>query len=256
MSDFQEDEKKSDTTDVVEPIATEGMCHFCFDVLIETLSTGNRDAWQQFPLKELEAYSSDLKCPLFVTWNKEASARGGSSSSTTNKAYHLRGCIGTLQPKPLTAKTIGQYAIQSGLRDHRFKPIQFSEIRFLQCSVSLLVRYEEADSYKDWTVGVHGIIINFRDTTFNNFSATYLPEVAKEQGWSVQTAVESLIRKAGYNGRITQELLDSIKCTRYQSSKYKVSFEEYVASAKNGKDPLEGVGRAIPHGHRPGCEIC
>lgn len=57
---------------------------------------------------------------------------------------------------------------------------------------------------------------------------SYLPEVASEQGWGQETAVESLIRKAGYHGRITGDLLKSIDCTRYQSSKRHVTFDEYV----------------------------
>lgn len=48
-------------------------------------------------------------------------------------------------------------------------------------------------------------------------------------GWTQREAIESLIRKAGYRDRITDALLDSIALTRYQSSKCKLSYDEYVA---------------------------
>jgi AMMECR1 domain-containing protein len=47
-------------------------------------------------------------------------------------------------------------------------------------------------------VGVHGLIIDFQDPVLLcKRSATFLPEVAKEQGWSQQECIEALIKKAG-----------------------------------------------------------
>ena len=71
-----------------------------------------------------------------------------------------------------------------------------------------------------------------------HYSATFLPEVAKEQAWTTKETVVALIRKAGYRGKITNDLLSQIQCTRYQSSKYRVSYSEYVTSCHGGKDPL------------------
>jgi AMMECR1 domain-containing protein len=50
--------------------------------------------------------------------------------------------------------------------------------------VSLLVDFEEADHHFDWEVGVHGIQIIF-SVESRSYSATYLPEVALEQGFVV-----------------------------------------------------------------------
>lgn len=51
-------------------------------------------------------------------------------------------------------------------------------------------------------VGVHGLIIGFRDPgTGASRSATYLPEIAHREGWSRRYTVESLCRKAGFNVR-------------------------------------------------------
>lgn len=56
-----------------------------------------------------------------------------------------------------------------------------------------------------------------------------MPEVAPEQGWNAQETLDSLIKKAGYNGRVTDALLKSIQLERYQSSKEKLTYSEYMA---------------------------
>lgn len=52
----------------------------------------------------------------------------------------------------------------------------------LTVNVSLLVNFEEGKDAIDWEVGKHGIIIK-GEYEGDYFSATYLPEVAPEQGW-------------------------------------------------------------------------
>ena len=76
-------------------------------------------------------------------------------------------------------------------------------------------------------------------------SATYLPEVAREQGWTQQRTVESLVRKAGFYGALSLELLCEIKCTRYQSSKQKLSFSKYISLL--GHDPIQQTMNGNPH---------
>lgn len=106
--------------------------------------------------------------------------------------------------------------------------------------VSLLVKYEECQDCFDWVVGVHGIIIKFGEQQQQYYSATFLPEVAKEQSWTTKETILQLIRKAGYRGSITNHLLSQIQCTRYQSSKCRMSYQEYVVERCGGKDPLSG----------------
>ncbi|KAG0367093.1 hypothetical protein BGZ54_004406 [Gamsiella multidivaricata] len=87
---------------------------------------------------------------------------------------------------------------------------------------------DEAEGYLDWEVGVHGIWIEFRDHNGRKRTATYLPEVAKEQNWTKKKAIESLLRKGGYRGVITEEVLTAIILTRYQSQKASVTYQEYL----------------------------
>ena len=84
-------------------------------------------------------------------------------------------------------------------------------------------------------MGTHGIYITFPPPTSSSstsprlFTATYLPEVAQSQGWSLTETLDSLIRKAGFKGPITRDLYESIDLTRYQSSKVEVTYPEFLA---------------------------
>ncbi|KAG0282068.1 hypothetical protein BGZ96_000863 [Linnemannia gamsii] len=124
-----------------------------------------------------------------------------------------------------------EYALTSAFKDGRFPPIDRKELSSLVCGVSLLVDFEEGDDYLDWEVGRHGIWIEFKDAKGRKKSATYLPEVTKEQGWTKEKAIESLLRKGGYREtKISQEFLDSIFLTRYQSRKAQVTYQDYLDS--------------------------
>ena len=61
------------------------------------------------------------------------------------------------------------------------------------------------------------------------FSACYLPEVAEEQGWDQLQAIDSAIRKAGWTGRISEDLRRAVRLRRYQSRACEVTWEEYAA---------------------------
>lgn len=167
----------------------------------------------------------ELHCdfsPLFVTWKK--AVNGGEP--------RLRGCIGTLEARCII-NGFKDYALTSALRDRRFPPIQAKELPFLQCTVSILTNYENAANYLDWEVGKHGIIIEFADPDYNTRrSATYSPDVAAQEGWTTIEAIDSLIRKAGYNGTITESVRKRIQLTRYQSTLYMMHYGDYVSYVK------------------------
>lgn len=60
-------------------------------------------------------------------------------------------------------------------------------------------------------------------------TATYLPDVIPDQGWTKQEAIDSAIRKAGFNGRITEEIRKALRVRRYRSEKVHCTYHEYVA---------------------------
>lgn len=49
-------------------------------------------------------------------------------------------------------------------------------------SLLFLQNFEDTDGYLDWTIGVHGIRIEFNNERGSKRNATYLPQVAHEQG--------------------------------------------------------------------------
>lgn len=80
---------------------------------------------------------------------------------------------------------------------------------------------------------MHGIRIEFVTERGSRRSATYLPQVATEQGWDQTETIDSLLRKGGYRGNITPEVRRSITLTRYQSQEIHMSYQDYL-SLKSG----------------------
>lgn len=76
-----------------------------------------------------------------------------------------------------------EYAITSALKDSRFSPITRDEVPRLTVSVSILQHFEEAEDYLDWNLGKHGIRIEFISERGSKRTATYLPQIATEQGY-------------------------------------------------------------------------
>lgn len=107
------------------------------------------------------------------------------------------------------------------MNDSRFTPINKAELPKLSVAVSFLVNFQKGrtDHYigkkaYDWEVGKHGIIIEIPPL----YRATFLPEVAKDEGWDQKTTLKYLISKAGFPGSLEQaEPL--IQLTTYESSK-------------------------------------
>ncbi|KAJ9506598.1 hypothetical protein QJQ45_018432 [Haematococcus lacustris] len=157
--------------------------------------------------------------------------------------WRLRGCIGTLEPRQLRP-ALRDYALISALRDSRFAPVTRRELSQLCCKVSLLSCFEVAADWQDWVVGTHGIIIEFSDPESGcRRSATFLPDVPPEQGWSVRDTLDALLRKAGFRGQVSASLLARIKLTRYQSSIASLTHEEYVR-VRGEVQQLEGCWAA------------
>ena len=193
---------------------------------------------------------------LFVTWETTSHLR-------SNKKPSLRGCIGTFSPLPL-AQGLREYALVAALQDHRFSPVRESELPSLICrrvlgrihihresltySVSLLTPMTPIPDPLGWTPGIHGIHISFPHPSTHSYSpsallshttghgarslsATYLPEVCLDQGWSREECVKSAIQKAGYRGKVEvgDKVWKSLKVKVYGSVKGKCTWEEYKA---------------------------
>jgi uncharacterized protein (TIGR00296 family) len=81
------------------------------------------------------------------------------------------------------------YSLIAALQDTRFRPVTLEEVPTLSAYISLLTDFEVIEDPLDWTVGTHGIEIEF-DGNGKKHRGTFLPNVAPEQGWDSVTTLE------------------------------------------------------------------
>jgi AmmeMemoRadiSam system protein B/AmmeMemoRadiSam system protein A len=122
---------------------------------------------------------------VFITLNRrdpdEVRARG-----------RLRGCIG--QPEPTFPLYYGTVlaALDAALRDPRFEPVAATELSRLEVEVTVLSPRRPVASWRDIRLGTHGIVLRKGDK-----AALFLPQVAPEQGWTLEQTLDALAEKAG-----------------------------------------------------------
>ncbi len=117
------------------------------------------------------------KCGVFVTLHS-----GGD----------LRGCIGYIFPMLPLWEAVMENARNAAFRDPRFTPLQPSELDGIEIEISVLTQPERIDSIDDFVLGRDGIILKR-----GQHQAVFLPQVAPEQGWDVETTMRHLSMKAG-----------------------------------------------------------
>jgi AmmeMemoRadiSam system protein B/AmmeMemoRadiSam system protein A len=104
----------------------------------------------------------------------------------------LRGCIGSLAPVEALYRSVHNNAVNAALQDPRFSPVQPRELPRIELDVSVLSPIRDIPSIANFKIGQQGIILEK-----GRYRAVYLPEVATEQGWSVEETLSSLSQKAG-----------------------------------------------------------
>jgi AmmeMemoRadiSam system protein A len=111
---------------------------------------------------------------------------------TLKTGGRLRGCIGSLAPTDTLYRSVHENAVNAAMRDPRFPPVGPAELAGLDVEISVLSPIEPIPSLEAFRLGEHGIILQK-----GMHRAVYLPEVAPEQGWTVDETLSSLSRKAG-----------------------------------------------------------
>lgn len=66
------------------------------------------------------------------------------------------------------------------------------------------------------------------------------------QGWTIIEAIDSLMRKAGYSGPITEQLRKRIQLTRYQSTLFTMHYSDYIAYVKTTRGAAPTINGAKP----------
>lgn len=112
----------------------------------------------------------------------------------------LRGCIGSLEPVEPLFMSVHNNAVNAALRDFRFSPVQAAELPRLKISVSILSPNRDIPGPDAFQPGRHGIIMHKGAAC-----AVFLPEVAVEQGWTRETTLSYLSRKAGLSADAWRE---------------------------------------------------
>ena len=138
---------------------------------------------ERFDVQKIPSPGSDSpvfrKMGAFVTLN----------DTTTGS---LRGCIGEIMPmRPLVGAVVAR-AVDSALNDPRFMPVTERELANIRVEVSALTPPSPVESWRDIVLGRDGMTLE-KDGYF----AVFLPQVAPEQGWDLETTLSYLSQKAG-----------------------------------------------------------
>lgn len=140
----------------------------------------------------IESYVKEGKTPEFGVKEPALQDKRG-VFITIYKDGDLRGCIGRHESDLPLYQTVAQMAVSAACHDFRFPPLRKEELNEIKIKVSVyLMSPTEIKSLDQFELGKHGIIIEKAGR-----SATYLPEVATEQGWTKEETLSSLCQKAG-----------------------------------------------------------
>jgi len=111
---------------------------------------------------------------------------------TLHKAGHLRGCIGRMEAdEPLWRVIVGM-ARAAAFGDPRFPPLKPDEWPQCELEISVLTPARPVAGPGEVELGRHGIVLHAAGRR-----AVFLPQVAAEQGWTLEETLTRLARKAG-----------------------------------------------------------
>ena len=135
--------------------------------------------------------SEAMKQPraAFVTLKKAPTLEGSKEMGPVK--LQLRGCIGDIFPQRPLYRSVIINAINACVNDKRFYPVTIDECSDVVIEISALTRPEPVASADDIRIGTDGVVLN-KDGS----SAVFLPQVAPEQGWDLETMLTRLSLKA------------------------------------------------------------
>ncbi|NLS94559.1 MAG: AmmeMemoRadiSam system protein B [Planctomycetaceae bacterium] len=119
---------------------------------------------------------------------------------TLHENGELRGCIGEIVPSRPVYRAVMAQAVNAGLNDHRFPPVELPELEEIDFEISALTPAHRVASASEIVLGTHGIVLEKA-----GHAAVFLPQVAPEQGWDLETTLTHLAQKAGLPGDAWKE---------------------------------------------------
>ncbi|MBN2446029.1 MAG: AmmeMemoRadiSam system protein B, partial [Phycisphaerae bacterium] len=111
---------------------------------------------------------------------------------TLTENGRLRGCIGDIFPQRPLYKSVLTNAIYAAFADRRFTPVQKDELPRIRIEISALTPPSPVASWRDIRIGTDGMVMSK-----DGHTAVFLPQVAPEQGWDLETTLANLSMKAG-----------------------------------------------------------
>ncbi|MBN1509413.1 MAG: AmmeMemoRadiSam system protein B [Sedimentisphaerales bacterium] len=111
---------------------------------------------------------------------------------TLKKHGQLRGCIGDIFPQRPLHKSVIANAVYAAFADRRFPQLQKDECNQIRIEISALTPPSPVASAQEIRIGTDGMVLNK-----DGRSAVFLPQVAPEQGWDLETTLTHLSMKAG-----------------------------------------------------------
>jgi AmmeMemoRadiSam system protein A len=107
-------------------------------------------------------------------------------------ALSLRGCLGDTRSMLPLYLSVAQLAREAASSDPRFEPVRQDELSRLSVEVSVLGPFVRLVQPADLVLGLDGVQIRKGAAL-----ALFLPQVATEQGWTIEQLLGQLARKAG-----------------------------------------------------------
>jgi AmmeMemoRadiSam system protein B/AmmeMemoRadiSam system protein A len=155
------------------------------------IGAADRKALLRFARSTIERYLATETLPLArdfspVLWRDQA------VFVTLKKKGALRGCIGQLHADRPLCQVVGVKAFQAAFQDRRFPPVRAEELAEIDIEISLLTPPKRVPGVEAIKLGRDGVTM-YKDGR----GATYLPEVAVEQGWNRSEMLAHLCQKAG-----------------------------------------------------------
>ena len=112
---------------------------------------------------------------------------------TLKKNGQLRGCIGDFSADEPLWEKVKKMALAAAFDDPRFLPLSPEELDEIKIEISVLSPMRKVNSVEEIEMGKHGVYLKYGQRT-----ATFLPQVAEETGWSREEFLANLcVEKAG-----------------------------------------------------------
>ena len=102
--------------------------------------------------------------------------------------------------------------------------ISLQELPQLQVSVSILINFSKKplEDPLNFEIGKHGVSLDFTHKG-KEYSSTFLPEVAQEEGWNQLDTINELLEKCEFPGE-PKTAIEKMKITTYESAKVSMTF--------------------------------